>query len=289
MITPLDLVKCRIQSGEYVNLLSGTMLLLKEALFQKAGASKKSRVLQFFSVMYVGWEPTLFGYCLQCAIKFGFFEYLKFRLALALPIEAVVRYPLVLLLTASGCAEFIADIVLAPFEVVKVRLQSLPPSRRPARVAEMVPRMWMTEGAQGFFSCIFPLWLRQVPYTMIKFCAFAKFESVLHMVVVGSLKPEKDSSSWLSKFVVVVLAGFGAGAVCAVATQPADVIVSRISQRATIQREGGSKNSFLKVLRDVGGFRGLFRGLLARILLFGTLSSLQWSIYESFRSAVDLQ
>jgi solute carrier family 25 phosphate transporter 3 len=37
------------------------------------------------------------------------------------------------------------------------------------------------------------------------------------------------------------------------------------------------------------GFRGLWNGLTTRILMIGTLTGLQWWIYDSFKTAVGLQ
>jgi len=37
------------------------------------------------------------------------------------------------------------------------------------------------------------------------------------------------------------------------------------------------------------GFMGLWRGLTTRIIMIGTLTGLQWWIYDSFKTAVGLQ
>ena len=37
------------------------------------------------------------------------------------------------------------------------------------------------------------------------------------------------------------------------------------------------------------GFRGLWNGLLTRIVMIGTLTGFQWWIYDSFKTAVGLQ
>ena len=37
------------------------------------------------------------------------------------------------------------------------------------------------------------------------------------------------------------------------------------------------------------GFKGLWAGLLTRIIMIGTLTGLQWWIYDSFKTAVGLQ
>ena len=292
IITPLDLVKCRIQTGEYTSLLQGLVMLWREAQSGSRG-TVVSRVTHTLAVVYVGWVPTMFGYCLQCAVKFGFFEYFKFRLATVLPLEVVINYRVIVLLLASGAAEFIADIGLAPFEVVKLRLQSMPLTKRPCRLANMIPRMWYAEGIRGFYRCLVPLWFRQVPYTMVKFSAFEQLAGLFFSMIPGVTASEPEKASWAVRSFVITLAGYGAGALCAVVTQPADAIVSKISQRSSQSKqdpkvEHGKCDSLTQIVRELGGWRGLFRGLVARIILFGTLSALQWAIYEGFRAVVEL-
>jgi len=43
-----------------------------------------------------------------------------------------------------------------------------------------------------------------------------------------------------------------------------------------------------KIYADVG-FKGLWTGLGVRIVMIGTLTGLQWWIYDSFKTAVGLQ
>ncbi len=64
--------------------------------------------------------PTLFGYSAQGFGKFGFYEIFKdvYRRALG---ENAAKYQTIGFLTASACAEFIADIFLCPMEAVKVK------------------------------------------------------------------------------------------------------------------------------------------------------------------------
>lgn len=42
-----------------------------------------------------------------------------------------------------------------------------------------------------------------------------------------------------------------------------------------------------KIYADIG-FNGLWNGLFARIIMIGTLTGLQWWIYNAFKAAVGL-
>jgi len=70
-----------------------------------------------------------------------------------------------------------------------------------------------------------------------------------------------------------------AGVFCAVASQPADTVVSKLNQ------EPGS--SAWQVARQLGR-RGRWRGLSARIVMIGTIAALQWLIYDACKVALRL-
>lgn len=73
---------------------------------------------------------------------------------------------------------------------------------------------------------------------------------------------------------VTFVAGYIAGVFCAVVSHPADVIVSKLNQNP-----GSSIGAIAKEL----GFAGCWSGLLPRIFMIGTLTALQWFVYDSFK------
>jgi solute carrier family 25 phosphate transporter 3 len=54
------------------------------------------------------------------------------------------------------------------------------------------------------------------------------------------------------------------------------------------QQTGGSLGSNLSRIYGEIGFKGLWSGLGTRIFMIGTLTGLQWWIYDSFKTAVGL-
>ena len=108
-ITPLDVVKCNMQVSpeKYPNLLKGARTVLAEEGW--AGLIK-------------GWGPTAVGYSLQGAGKFGFYEVFKDAYSTMVGEEKAYQYRSIVYVAASGSAEFFADIMLCPFEMVKVRV-----------------------------------------------------------------------------------------------------------------------------------------------------------------------
>lgn len=114
-VTPLDLVKCRrqVDSKLYKGNVDGW---------------RKIIAADGVSGIYTGGGPTLAGYSVQGAFKYGFYEYFKKTYSDLAGEENAVRYKTFIYLAGSASAEFIADIGLCPFEAVKVRSQtSLPP------------------------------------------------------------------------------------------------------------------------------------------------------------------
>ncbi|KAH3876622.1 hypothetical protein DPMN_000469 [Dreissena polymorpha] len=261
LMVPLDLVKCRIQvdPAKYKNLVNGFKVSIAEG-----GVRGLS----------LGWAPTLIGYSAQGLCKFGFYEVFKNLYANLLGEEKAYQFRTSLYLAASASAEFLADIALCPMESVKVRIQTKPGWSTTLR--EGFPRIKGEEGWNGFFKGIVPLWSRQIPYTMMKFACFERTVEALYKFIVPKPRAECNKAEQL---IVTFVAGYIAGVFCAVVSHPADVIVSKLNQNA------GS--NFMDVAKTVG-FMGMWKGLMPRIIMIGTLTALQWFIYDSFKVATGL-
>jgi len=255
-VVPLDLVKCRMQVDpeKYGSVVKGFKITLKEA-----GPK----------VLAKGWAPTFIGYSLQGLGKFGFYEVFKKVYAGYLGEENAYTYRTSLYLAASASAEFFADIMLCPMEAVKVRVQTKPGWANNLR--EGVPKMYAEEGLTGFYKGIVPLWGRQIPYTMMKFACFERTVELLYKHVVP--KP-RDQCSKGEQLVVTFAAGYIAGVFCAIVSHPADTVVSKLN------KDPGAK--LMQVAKNLG-FWGMWKGLPLRIVMIGTLTALQWFIYDSVK------
>ena len=127
-------------------------------------------------------------------------------------------------LAASASAEFLADMALCPWEAIKVRMQTtLPPFAHNLR--EGGAKVTAKEGIGGLYKGLYPLWGRQIPYTMVK---FATFESTVNYIYQYLGKP-KESYNSLQQTGVSFLGGYIAGIGCAVISHPADVMVSKLN------------------------------------------------------------
>ena len=189
--------------------------------------------------------------------------------------EKAAQYKTPIFLVGSASAEFIADIALCPFEAVKVKMQTTP--GYPTSYMSAFPKFVEQNGWGGLFKGLTPLWGRQIPYTMMKFACFENTVNALYEYVVP--KP-KDECTKGEKTAVSFAAGYIAGVFCAIVSHPADNLVSKLN--ASADATTGS------VIKEMGIWGLMTRGLPLRIVMIGTLTGLQWSIYDAFKLAAGL-
>ena len=252
-------MKCRIQvdPAKYKSVFNGFRVSLAEEGIK--GLAK-------------GWAPTFFGYSAQGLCKFGLYEVFKVIYANAIGEENAYVWRTGLYLAASASAEFFADIALSPFEAAKVKIQTTPGFANTLR--EAFPKMMKDEGINAFYKGLVPLWMRQIPYTMMKFACFEKTLELLYAYVVP--KPRADCTKG-EQLIVTFAAGYIAGVFCAIVSHPADTVVSKLNQA-----KGASALDVAKKL----GFAGLWGGLGPRIIMIGTLTAAQWFIYDGVKVAL---
>lgn len=259
LVTPLDVVKTRrqVNSSIYKSNMQGW-----STIYRAEGMRG----------IFTGWAPTFIGYSFQGAGKYGAYEVFKYYYGEKLFPTAPKT---IVYLGASATAEFIADIFLCPFEALKVRMQTtVPPYAKTLR--EGWSKAVASEGISGLYKGIYPLWARQIPYTMVK---FSTFESTVEQIYKFLGKP-KDSYNKLQQTGVSFLGGYIAGIACAVVSHPADVMVSKLN--ADRKPGEGAGQAISRIYKNIG-FSGLWNGLPVRIGMIGTLTAFQWLIYDSFK------
>lgn len=277
LTTPIDMVKCNQQNNP--------------SLFNKGfvgnlkflGGEKGIRGLTR------GWAPTFVGYSFQGLGKFGLNDYFKFKYSQLLGEDFRKNNPRIFYAMASGSAEIFADILLCPWENVKIKVQTVGipewfkgTSNGYAKgIMDGTPRLLREEGVGGSFSILKPLWARQIPYTIIKFVAFEDFIRRIYGFTESYMGRTRESFNKGQQLGFTFMAGYGAGVFCAIATQPADTLASLVSKDPTTSISQHTKNQ--------GGFMGLYKGLFARIIMIGTLTGLQWFIYDTTKVAFGLE
>jgi solute carrier family 25 phosphate transporter 3 len=209
MVCPLDIVKCRMQAmpGLYAGVGDGF---------------KQIKATEGMKGFTLGWLPTLVGYSAQGFGKFGFYEIFKdvYRNAAG---KNEPKYRTVGFAVSSACAEFIADILLCPWEAVKVRMQTSEPGKFPTSGVAGFKLIQNNEGTAGFYRGIKPLWMRQIPYTIVKFVAFEKIVQAFYTNVFTA---EKSTYGKGTQMMITFASGYLAGIFCAIVSHPADTMVS---------------------------------------------------------------
>ncbi|RMZ67789.1 DFFRY protein [Pyrenophora seminiperda CCB06] len=267
MVTPLDLVKCRrqVDSSLYKsNSQAWKMIYSKEGL----------------RGVFFGWTPTFIGYSMQGAGKYGFYEIFKYlygdKLAPGAPKQVVY-------LAASASAEFLADIALCPMEALKVRMQTtLPPFARNLR--EGWAKVIKEEGVGGLYKGLYPLWARQIPYTMVKFATFEETVTQIYKFL-GNLKNRLDRCSRRVSASSVDISQVSGVQLCRILqsnpqSRIRDVMVSKLNSD---RKPGEGAGQAIGRIYGKIGFAGLWNGLPVRIFMIGTLTAFQWLIYDSFK------
>lgn len=108
---------------------------------------------------------------------------------------------------------------------------------------------------------------------------FASFEKVVEMIY-GYLPGQKSDYGKAAQTGVSFVGGYIAGIACAIVSHPADVMVSKLNaDRQPGESFGGAMSRIYSKI----GFGGLWNGLPVRIVMIGTLTGLQWMIYDYFK------
>jgi len=261
-VTPLDVAKCNMQvdPSKYKGLIGSVKTIAAE---------------EGVAALLKGWLPTLIGYSLQGCFKFGLYEFFKDFYSNLAGEKAAYDYRGWIYLAGSASAEVFADAALCPFEMVKVKVQTSIPGTFPTAFGSALSAI-QADKTSGFpFKSLVPLWSRQIPYTMAKFYFFEKVKEAFYENVFTAPKASYSKTTHLG---ITFASGYIAGVVCAIVSHPADTVVSKMS------KSGKSPGAILSEL----GFTGIWGGLGTRIIMIGTLTGLQWWIYDSFKTAIGI-
>ncbi|XP_047311895.1 mitochondrial phosphate carrier protein 1, mitochondrial-like [Impatiens glandulifera] len=251
--TPLDVLKVNMQVNpvKYDSIYTCFSTLLRE---------------QGPSAFWRGWAGKFFGYGIQGACRFGMYEYFKKIYG-----NVLVEQPRSLIyFVSSASAEVIANVALCPFEAIKVRVQTQPWFAK--GLVDGVPKLYASEGLHGFYRGLVPLWGRNLPFSMVM---FSTFEHSVNCIYRNILQKRKEDCSKAQQLGVSCLAGYAAGSVGSIISNPADNIVSALYNR---------KSETLKLAVKRIGFVNLFtRSLPIRIMLVGPVVTMQWLFFDTIK------
>jgi len=111
---------------------------------------------------------------------------------------------------------------------------------------------------------------------------FSFFELIVQSFYRHVFTNPKDSYSKGTQLGVTFASGYLAGVICAIVSHPADSLVSLMG------KETNKGKSLGQIASEVGMVNLCTRGLGTRIIMIGTLTGLQWWIYDSFKTAMGM-
>lgn len=250
-VFPLDVLKTKMQADASLAGLSASRALRR--ILQRDG---KSNFLAGFSANAV-------GYFSQGAIKFGLYEtgkhFFTSRLAEQNPDVDTTRWRVPIWIASSALAEVVACLALCPMEATKIRLVTNPGYAGNAFVATR--RIVGEEGARALWRGVWPIMIRQVPYTVAKLAGY----EALSLFLGGGLA-----------------AGVVAGAAAAAVSQPGDVILSKLCGGSAVARIETCYLSAGAVVRELS-ISQLFVGLTPRATMCAVICAGQFFLYEALR------
>lgn len=109
--------------------------------------------------LLTGFGPTVAGYFLQGAFKFGGYEFFKQQSVNLLGYESAKNNRTSVYLASAAAAEFFADIALCPLEATRIRLVSEPTFAN--GLAGGFAKILRTEGLGAFYGGFGPILFKQ--------------------------------------------------------------------------------------------------------------------------------
>jgi solute carrier family 25 (mitochondrial phosphate transporter), member 3 len=291
VVCPLDVIKTRIQTDAA---MTGKSMGEAFQIIVKSGGK---------GVLLQGLAATFSGYAIQGFCKFGFYDLIKDRAYRIIKDEATIeRVRLPILLISSGLAEIIASWALCPLEVTRI-FMVMNPQMKSGMISAM-KSIVARDGPSGLFKGLPMIMLRQVPYTCAKLAgyeiisdtltkALKKFRDAnqqgVHIPIISKTNLVNGKEVKIKNNIWIQLSsGIMAGFLAATISHPADVLLSRVC-RGSDPTDCFILNSPMALIERFQelGFRNCYAGLQPRALMIGSLTAMQFVIYEQTKNRVE--
>lgn len=256
LLTPLDSIKCNMQvhPQKYPSFVGGLQLMFRQ---------------EGIRGLFRGFIPTVFSYSSQSGTKYMMYEFNKDHLNEWAGPDNADRYKSLIYITSAGCAEAIADILMCPWETLKVQMQTTSthhPRLMPAVVA-------LSQQPHQLAGALPPLWGRQIAGTMANFFTFEHSANFIYHNVLQGVKEDHSTATQLG---VTFCAGYASGLVSTVVSHPADSLISLKARYP--------ESTMRQLIQKVGWRDLATKGLGARIGMTGSIIAFQWFVYDSFKT-----
>jgi len=262
-VCPVDVVKTRIQ--------------LEPQKYNQGLVGGFRQVISEEGVLALstGLTATGIGYFVQGWFKFGGVEFFKIKAVKAIGDKKAWDNRTAIYLGAAAGAEFIADCFLCPLEACRIRSVSDPGYA--SSFPGVAMRLLKEEGIiRGFYSGFGPILFKQIPYTMAKFAVQGRVAEGMYQ---GMNKQPAECSGVLNTSVALG-SGVIAGVASAIISHPADTLLSKVN-KAGAGGDGSIAQRMLNITKETGVMKLCTQGLGARCVMIGTLTALQFGIFDT--------
>lgn len=221
---------------------------------------------------YRGLSANLIGVTPEKAIKLTVNDLARKALAKRRGTTSDGQLPALEGMLAGGIAGACQSIATNPMEMVKINMQlSQQGSRRTPSLLETVRAL----GLRGMYKGTAATLMRDVPFSMIFFQSFASIEEAL----------KRRQGEGQLGLPYVLLAGFGAGCIGAVAATPMDLVKTRYQAEWFASKLDGTLKcrSISRIWKETvreEGVQALFKGSLQRCFIVGPLFGVSLMVFH---------
>lgn len=255
--TPIDVVKTKMQADPKT--YNGGIVVSGIKVIQNEGAG----------ALLGGLGPTVVGYGVEGACKFGCYEVMK-------PIvKSFIDDQTTAYILASVAAGAVASLLLCPMESTRIRIVTDKEYANKGLIGGL-PKLINEEGFLSLFGGFAAMLAKQVPYTMAKQVSFDVFAGILY----GMLKNSETDM----KFIVSVTAAAAASVLACIFSQPGDMILTETYKG----KQPGGFGEVLSKISKRGGLGAFFVGTDARLVHVGTIITSQLVIYDIVKQLLGL-
>ncbi|CAL8124586.1 unnamed protein product [Orchesella dallaii] len=261
---PLDSVKTRMQSliptpGVEYRTIMGTL----NHMVQGEGVFRPVRGL---SAMMIGTGPAH-------ALYFGSYEYVKQGMVGQVP----ASYNHFIYGFAGCLATVFHDGVMTPADLVKQRMQMYASPYKSCW--DCMRKTYVAEGAAAFYRSYTTQLSMNIPFQSLHFVVYEFMQNVTNKEKTYNPKAH-------------MVSGALAGAFASAVTTPLDVCKTLLNtQEATTLKTLGKSHISgmtyaIRTVYEIGGIRGFFQGMSARVLYQMPSTAICWSVYEFLKYVI---
>eukprot|EP00457_Paulinella_chromatophora_P012437 gb/GEZN01012646.1/.p1 GENE.gb/GEZN01012646.1/~~gb/GEZN01012646.1/.p1 ORF type:complete len:318 (+),score=29.65 gb/GEZN01012646.1/:42-995(+) len=257
-IQPFDMIKTRFQlnSGKNPSIWSAA-----GTIFREGG------VLRF----YRGLLPEVCGMVPKSSVMFATYQSIRENLL----VSGVVSNQITAAALAGAGGGIAEAVVVTPFQVVKVRLQTREFGERYRHSLHCCNRVLQEEGVLALFRGLGPTCWRNAVWTSIYFGLMEYGKEQLY---------SKNSDIVRSEGVGVIatfLFGTGAGVVATLFNAPFDVVKSRAQSSPQLVSSSNSTFYMLYIIwRREGGLSAIYKGLTPKLCRMGVGGGVSIMVYD---------